>query len=165
MSAGEGVEGGGAGQATAFKNRVRDAVDAYNDLQQLGTAIMDAADGTPDEMLIGFFKASGEIFSNKLKGGKQTTVIGNHRPDIGSIMGDKPYYEAWKKLGHNIIDMPKDKYSPRANIRWLTMAMKRGDDIYVGTASGVPSGKAFGMEMDFLLKSGYKRVDDYMKRQ
>jgi len=167
MAGGEGMGSGSGGQAVRQLGRIREWMDNFNDLQEIGSAIMDAADGVPDEMLIGLLQAAQETLAKKPK----TTVLGNYVPDLKSVIDDKTYYESWKRLGHNLLNMgknepgqPKGNYSRKANIKWLSSAIRRGDSIYLGTANGAKFSAGFAMELRYLLSKGYKRKGNYMER-
>ena len=51
--------------------------------------------------------------------------------------GGGDFYKMWKAKGYNILNMgkgelgqPKGKYSFKANIKWLSFVVRRGDSSY-----------------------------------
>jgi hypothetical protein len=149
---------------------VRDAVSGYSDLNELASAIIENAD--PDQqidMLIGLQQASGQQLSEGLRKAVKpmVTVLGKYEPDMKSILSDDKWFNEWKALGHNILNLPKDVYTRQQNIKWLSSAIRRGDAIYMASKPGIEmrENSGYADELRYLEYAGYVREGDYMVKR
>jgi uncharacterized protein RhaS with RHS repeats len=149
---------------------VREVVSGYSDLNELASAIIENAN--PDQqidMLIGLQQASGQQLSEGLRQAVKpmVTVLGRYKPDMGSILSDDKWFNEWKALGHNILNLPEDVYTRQKNIKWLSSAIRRGDEIYLASKPGIEmrENSAYWDELRYLEYAGYVRERDYMVKR
>ena len=95
---------------------------------------------------------------------KQITVLGSAR-DTRQTVVDWP--------GHNVLSIDPSQWSAKKNIKWLDSAIRRGDEIYLGTdvekheslLRSLPTRPFSGfidLEVPYLKWKGYKQQGDYM---
>jgi len=89
----------------------------------------------------------------------QITVIGN-RDDTTVALG-------WP--GHNVLRIPNEEWSLQLNIRWLSSAIRRGDQIYLATDPkpwiAAHPDTVLRHEMNFLESQGFRQEGVYMVRK
>ncbi|MEO6908407.1 MAG: RHS repeat-associated core domain-containing protein, partial [Abditibacteriaceae bacterium] len=87
----------------------------------------------------------------------QTTVIGSRL--------DTMWY--WGRSGYNVLDIPN--WTLRRNIRWLDVAIQRGDTIKLVTDPEywrtITDKSAFFSELEYLERMGFIRLGDEMVRK
>ena len=102
--AASGLEGGGASQAIGFLNRLRGAVDAFNNAQDVIGIVTDLNDmfgeSDGDELFGDGLQALGAVFSASLKGSRSMAKLGQDH----HIATDKSIKTGWTELFKAVFD-------------------------------------------------------------
>jgi hypothetical protein len=66
--------------------------------------------------------------------------------------------------GHDVLDLPKDKWTIGTNDAWVESGVTKGQTFYIASPTTPKNieGTVFGRELGQLNEAGYSRVGDYM---
>jgi len=153
------LDAGAGGQALGILWRVKNAVDTFNTVQELGTTMMDADPNNADELLMATLTLGADLLGGKLV--KRVPVIGNTGPlrPFKEAPGNFEVFSGWtggKGPGQHFGDL-------RRNVEWLRSIVERGQKeilIAPGSKAIRPDGSLsyFGMELKWFTKRGYELV-------